>query len=32
MEVANEIVLEEESHYCLKTISESSVTKKTKNF
>jgi hypothetical protein len=31
-EVANEIVLEEESHYCLEMISESSATKKQKTF
>jgi hypothetical protein len=32
MEIANEIVFEEESHYCLETISESSATKKQKTF
>jgi hypothetical protein len=32
IEVANEVVLEEESHYCLEMISESSATKKQKTF
>jgi hypothetical protein len=32
IEVANEVVLEEESHYRMETISVSSATKKQKNF
>jgi hypothetical protein len=32
MEDVNKVVLEEESHYCLETISESSITKKQKTF
>jgi hypothetical protein len=32
IEVANEVVLDAESHYCLEMISESSATKKQKTF